>query len=175
MNRPWYMLKNVTPMSWMIIMSDFIHNFVDGLAIGASFSSSNSIGISTTIAVMCHEIPHQLGNYAILVKCGFLHVQAVLEKVVSGVFAFIGFYTAASISTSTSHTTQWIFAVTAGMFYYISLVDLLPLLLTHKDWRLGDFLFVNLFILLGFGIMVLLTVFEGTIQIWRHLLNLICH
>jgi zinc transporter ZupT len=116
-------LGKIKPTAWMLLLSDTIHNCADGLAIGASFANSNSQGIATSIAIICHEIPHELGNYAVLINCGFTHVQAVLANFMSACASFIGFYVAASVSSDET-VSQWIFSITAGMFYYISLVDL---------------------------------------------------
>ena len=54
--------KKVAPVAWMIIIGDGLHNFIDGLAIGASFSGSTLVGISTSLAIFCEELPHELGN-----------------------------------------------------------------------------------------------------------------
>ena len=55
-------LKQISPVAWMIIIGDTLHNITDGLAIGAAFNSGISGGISTSIAIFCHELPHELGN-----------------------------------------------------------------------------------------------------------------
>ena len=55
--------RKVAPVAWMIIIGDGLHNFIDGLAIGASFSSSTYVGISTALAIFCEELPHELGKY----------------------------------------------------------------------------------------------------------------
>ena len=55
----------IATVAWMIIIGDGLHNFIDGLAIGASFSGSVVIGISTSLAVICEELPHELGKYNI--------------------------------------------------------------------------------------------------------------
>ena len=96
------------------------------MAIGASFSTSISLGISTTIAVICHEIPHELGNYGVLVKSGFTHFQAVMFNLLSATTCLVGFYIGVSISADPEVST-WIFSVTAGMFFYIALVDLVSI------------------------------------------------
>ena len=54
--------KKVAPVAWMIIIGDGLHNFIDGLAIGASFSSSTFVGLSTALAIFCEELPHELGS-----------------------------------------------------------------------------------------------------------------
>ena len=96
------------------------------MAIGASFSTSISLGISTTIAVICHEIPHELGNYGVMIKSGFTHFQAVMFNLLSATTCLIGFYIGVSITTDPEVST-WIFSVTAGMFFYIALVDLVSI------------------------------------------------
>ena len=95
----------------------------DGLAIGASFAESVKLGVSTTIAIICHEVPHELGNYAVLVKCGFTHVQALLFNFLSALGGFVGFYVGASVSNNPD-VSAWIFTVTAGMFFYVALADI---------------------------------------------------
>lgn len=69
--------RNISAVAWMIIIGDSLHNISDGLAIGAVFSeggqSGISGGISTSIAVFCHELPHELGNY-------FFHTVLILQK-----------------------------------------------------------------------------------------------
>jgi len=58
--------KRVAPVAWMIIIGDGLHNFIDGLAIGASFSSSTFVGVSTALAIFCEELPHELGKTTLL-------------------------------------------------------------------------------------------------------------
>ena len=54
----------------MVILGDGIHNFCDGAAIGAAFAASTTVGISTTVAVICHELPHEIGDFAVLLNTG---------------------------------------------------------------------------------------------------------
>ncbi|XP_030051102.1 zinc transporter ZIP5 isoform X2 [Microcaecilia unicolor] len=65
-------IRNVSTVSiaWMVILGDGIHNFTDGLAIGAAFSGGISSGLGTTVAVFCHELPHELGDFAVLLQAG---------------------------------------------------------------------------------------------------------
>ncbi|CAF0720855.1 unnamed protein product [Brachionus calyciflorus] len=157
-------LKNIKATGWMILLGDAVHNFADGMAVGASFSQSVKLGISTTIAVICHEVPHELGNYAVLVKCGFSHIQALLFNLLSATTCLMGFYVGVSVSAD-PEVSQWIFTVTAGMFLYISLVDLLPSVMSTKKWRWKMFFVCNAAMLLGFSVMFLLVIFESHIKI----------
>ena len=64
--------ENVRVAGYLNLFADFFHNFTDGLAIGASFLAGNGIGLVTTITVLFHEIPHEIGDYAILIQSGKL-------------------------------------------------------------------------------------------------------
>ena len=66
---------------WLNLAADFSHNFTDGLAIGASFLASNRLGMVTTVAVVIHEIPHEIGDFAILVKSGMSRKGAMIAQV----------------------------------------------------------------------------------------------
>ena len=157
-------IKKIKTLGWIILLSDLIHNFADGLAVGASFSESVQMGITTSIAVICHEVPHELGNYAVLVKSGFTHFEALVFNFVSALPGFGAFFIGASIP-SDSNLSVWILSVTAGMFLYIALVELLPFVCSGPKWRWKEFLLTNLGMWLGFTIMFLLVIFEDHIKI----------
>lgn len=67
--------KSMSSVAWMVIMGDGLHNFTDGMAIGAAFSGSIAGGFSTAVAVFCHELPHELGDFAMLLKAGMTMKQ----------------------------------------------------------------------------------------------------
>ena len=67
--------RKVAPVAWMIIIGDGLHNFIDGLAIGASYSSSTYFGISTSLAIFYEELPHELGKNNYLVKISHYYLK----------------------------------------------------------------------------------------------------
>ncbi|XP_034064639.1 zinc transporter ZIP10 [Gymnodraco acuticeps] len=158
----------IASIAWMVIMGDGMHNFSDGLAIGAAFSANLTGGISTSVAVFCHELPHELGDFAVLLKAGMSVKQAIFYNLLSALMAYVGMIIGTAVGQYTHNVTSWIFAVTAGMFLYVALVDMLPEMLhgdseDHKRCQLGHFVLQNLGMLTGFGIMLLIAIFEDRI------------
>ena len=115
--------SSLSSIVWMVILGDGLHNFTDGMAIGAAFSNNIAGGFSTTVAVFCHELPHELGDFAVLLKAGMSARQAIFYNVLSSVLSFFGMCVGIAIG-DTPETTQWVFAVAAGLFIYIALVDM---------------------------------------------------
>ncbi|XP_028249862.1 zinc transporter ZIP10 isoform X2 [Parambassis ranga] len=158
----------IASIAWMVIMGDGMHNFSDGLAIGAAFSANITGGISTSVAVFCHELPHELGDFAVLLKAGMSVKQAIVYNLLSALMAYVGMLIGTAVGQYTHNVTNWIFAITAGMFLYVALVDMLPEMLhgdseDHKRCQLGHFILQNLGMLTGFGIMLLIAIFEDRI------------
>ncbi|XP_067880876.1 zinc transporter ZIP10-like [Heterodontus francisci] len=160
----------IANIAWMVIMGDGVHNFTDGLAIGAAFSTGIPGGLSTTLAVFCHELPHELGDFAVLVQAGMRVRQAVTFNLVSALISYLGMVIGIAVGQYTNNVTPWIFAGTAGMFLYIALVDMLPEMLhgrsdTKHPGYLGHFMGQNLGFLLGVGTMLCIALFEDQIII----------
>ncbi|KAK2839521.1 hypothetical protein Q5P01_013261 [Channa striata] len=158
----------IASIAWMVIMGDGMHNFSDGMAIGAAFSANLTGGISTSVAVFCHELPHELGDFAVLLKAGMTVKQAIVYNLLSALMAYVGMLIGTAVGQYTHNVTNWIFAITAGMFLYVALVDMLPEMLhgdseDHKRCQLGHFILQNLGMLTGFGIMLLIAIFEDHI------------
>ncbi|KAK3084285.1 hypothetical protein FSP39_011047, partial [Pinctada imbricata] len=153
-----------TPLVIMIIVGDAIHNFADGLAMAAAFSKSNIDGLSITIAIFCHELPHELGDFAVLMSSGMGYTRALLANLFSSLTALLGFYIGVPISSEGS-AREWIFAIAAGMFLYISLVNVLPTLVKHGRGKWQIILYHNIGILVGALIIILLGIFEEKIHI----------
>ncbi|XP_054578737.1 zinc transporter ZIP10 isoform X1 [Eptesicus fuscus] len=160
----------IANIAWMVIMGDGIHNFSDGLAIGAAFSAGLTGGISTSIAVFCHELPHELGDFAVLLKAGMTVKQAIVYNLLSAMMAYIGMFIGTAVGQYATSITLWIFAITAGMFLYVALVDMLPEMLhgdgdneEHGFCPVGQFVLQNLGLLFGFAIMLVIALYEDKI------------
>ncbi|XP_062843950.1 zinc transporter ZIP6 [Trichomycterus rosablanca] len=160
----------VATLAWMVIMGDGLHNFSDGLAIGAAFTEGLSSGLSTSVAVFCHELPHELGDFAVLLKAGMSVKQAILYNLLSAMMGYLGMIIGILIGHFAENVATWIFALTAGLFLYVALVDMVPEML-HNDAseagfsHCGFFVLQNAGILLGFGIMLIIAIFEDKIQL----------
>jgi zinc and cadmium transporter len=109
------------------VLGDAIHNYIDGLLIGASWLVSPALGISTTLAVLLHEIPQELGDFGILVHSGLSVRQAALLNLGSAAVAILGTATAL-VAGAVVHerVTEVLVPLTAGGFVYIAAADLIP-------------------------------------------------
>ncbi|XP_006897693.1 PREDICTED: zinc transporter ZIP5 [Elephantulus edwardii] len=150
-----------TNITWMVLLGDGLHNLTDGLAIGAAFSAGFSSGLSTTIAVFCHELPHELGDFAMLLQAGLPFRRLLLLSLVSGVLGLGGAALGVGLSLSPVPLTPWVFGVTAGVFLYVALVDMLPALLRPPDpLPMLDVLLQGLGLLLGGSLMLTIALLE---------------
>lgn len=136
------------------LLGDALHNLVDGMAIAGSFLASPSLGISTTVAVALHEIPQEIGDFAILIHSGFRWKSALLFNFLSACGAFLGAILGFAFASSVPTFEGILLPFTAGNFLYIALADLIPEL--HKEVRPGKTLGQLLWMLLGIGLMALL-------------------
>ncbi|XP_077232333.1 uncharacterized protein LOC143868818 [Tasmannia lanceolata] len=108
---------------FMIITGDGLHNFFDGVAIAVAFSSSVTVGLGTSIAILCHELPHEIGDFAVLIRAGMTIKKAVLYNILSSILCLLGATFGVFIGRI---DVGWVSALTAGSFLYISLVDMVP-------------------------------------------------
>ncbi|XP_078287392.1 zinc transporter ZIP5 isoform X1 [Rhinoraja longicauda] len=155
--------------TWMVILGDGVHNFTDGLAIGTAFSTGIPGGLSTTIAVFCHELPHELGDFALLMQAGMEVRQAVIFNLLSAVFSYLGMMLGIVVGQYTINVTSWVFTITAGIFLYVALVDMLPELLRGRSHAgqegiVGQFIGETLGFLLGVAVMLCIALFEDQLQ-----------
>jgi zinc and cadmium transporter len=119
------------PFSYVILVGDGVHNFIDGLIIAAGFLVSLPIGIATTIAVVFHEIPHEIGNFGSLIYGGVPRKKALLYNFLSSLAAIAGALVVLLISFDTTDITKFLIPFAAGGFIYVASADLIPEL--HKE------------------------------------------
>ncbi|XP_046575341.1 zinc transporter ZIP10-like isoform X2 [Haliotis rubra] len=157
--------SSVATIAWMVILGDGIHNFSDGLALGAGFANSITGGISTTIAIFCHELPHEIGDFAVLLQAGMSVKQAIVYNCVSSLLCFFGMVIGVLIG-NVGQASLWIFACIAGTFLYIALVDMLPELCVAPTKGDNPYCILGiqlLGILVGASIMAVIAVFEHSL------------
>ncbi|XP_022519881.2 zinc transporter ZIP10 isoform X1 [Astyanax mexicanus] len=112
--------------AWMLVMGDGIHNLTDGLAIGVAFSQSLTGGLSTSIAVFCHELPHELGDLAVLLAAGWSVRRLALFSLLSALLGYVGVLGGTAMGQHWAQHSPWILTVTAGVFLYLALADMMP-------------------------------------------------
>lgn len=118
------------PVATTNLVGDGLHNFVDGAIVAAAFSASPEIGIATAIAVALHEIPQELGDFAILVHAGLSPKRALLLNMMTALLAVAGGVTTLLLA-SVGTIERTLLPFTAGAFVYIASTDLIPEL--HKE------------------------------------------
>ncbi|KAH8877425.1 Zinc transporter ZIP14 isoform 2 [Schistosoma japonicum] len=164
-------LRDLEPVAWMIVIGDGAHNFMDGLSIGVGFTQSISLGISLTLAIICEELPHELGDIAVLLRSGLTVPMAMLLNFISACTAYIGFFIGITVG-ELSDVAPYVFAVTGGFFMYIALADMLPEMRAMEDAKKLEngncwvMFFTNLAgLLFGFGCIVTITLTSQYITI----------
>lgn len=114
----------------LILVGDSVHNFVDGVLIAAAFLTDIHLGVVTALAVTTHEIPQEIGDFAILLQSGFSRKKAILYNVVSSLATLVGGLVAYFWLADFEHILPYVLAFAAASFIYIAVADLIPTL--HK-------------------------------------------
>ena len=131
----------------LIVISDTIHNFLDGVVIAATFLVSIPLGMITTLAVAAHEIPQEIGDFGLLLHKGLSRKKVILVNIVSAAISLIGALITYSIGISLLDYIAIPLALTAGFFIYIAASDLIPEI--HYERRKGFALWESLLLLIG--------------------------
>jgi zinc and cadmium transporter len=148
----------VLPVGKLVLVSDAVHNFIDGIIIGISYLVSIPVGIATTIAVILHEIPQEIGDFSVLLLAGYARKKALLYNFLSACTSIAGVFFVFLTGNVFESLLAILIPFTAGIFIYIASVDLVPELHKRKSSR-GAF-FEVLGILLGVCAMYLLLFLE---------------
>jgi zinc and cadmium transporter len=110
----------------LILFGDSLHNFVDGVAIAVAFTHSVSLGVTTSIAVITHEIPQEIGDFAILLESGYSKFRALLFNTLSSLAALAGAVLTYLLLPLVVPLAPYFLSVSAASFIYIALADLIP-------------------------------------------------
>lgn len=146
------------PITYTILAGDTIHNFIDGLIIAASYLISIPVGIATTLAVIFHEIPQEIGDFGSLVYGGYSRAKALLFNFLTAVTAVLGAIIVLTFNINDSAFTEFLIPFAAGGFIYIASSDLIPEL--HKNTEPKKSVWQLLTFITGIGLMLLLLLLE---------------
>lgn len=119
---------------YLNLAADFTHNLTDGLAIGASFLAGKNVGVVTTLTIFLHEIPHEIGDFAILLQSGCSRRKAMALQLVTAVGALAGTVISLMAEGADESAISWILPFTAGGFIYIATVSVIPELLENTSF-----------------------------------------
>jgi len=150
--------EKIQPVGYMVLFGDGVHNFIDGVIIAASFMVSWEVGLATTIAVILHEIPQELGNFAVLIHSGFSKFKALVYNFYSALTAVVGAVAGLLFMEKMESSIPFFISIAAGGFVYIAGSDLVPEL--HKKIGMKESFVQLISILVGIGLMLLLLLLE---------------
>lgn len=144
------------PVGIMNLVGDAFHNFFDGLIIAGSFLASVPLGMATTIAVVAHEIPQEIGDFGVLLHANFTRAKALTLNFTIALMSVIGATIALVFGNSFIKFTDYIIPFTAGGFIYIATADLIPEL--KKDNAVSKSILQLILIVSGIALMLLLKI-----------------
>lgn len=139
--------------TYMCLLGDSIHNFMDGMLISASFLTAIPLGVVTSLAVIAHEIPHEIGNFGVLVYGGMKRQKALYYNFLTSLAAFVGAILVYILSASIQGVEFFLVPFGAGGFIYLAATDLMPEFHKESDTRHSALQLATL--LLGIGIIAL--------------------
>jgi zinc and cadmium transporter len=143
----------------LILIGDAFHNFVDGFVIAAAFLTSIPLGIAASLAVIAHEIPQEVGDFAILLDNGYSRKRALLLNLLSSSATLPGAVIAYFFLGAVQEAVPYILAISAASFIYIAVADLVPGL--HRQVSLASTVRQLILLLLGIGTILIFQLSKG--------------
>lgn len=137
----------------LIVIGDAFHNFIDGTLIAAAFLADVRLGIITSVAVIAHEVPQEMGDFAILLDSGYSRQKAFLYNILSASAAILGAILGYFYFRAIEMLIPFVLAVSAASFIYIALADLIPGL--HRTIEMKDSIMQFIFLISGIGTIAL--------------------
>ena len=150
--------EHMHPLATINLVGDAVHNLIDGMLVGASYMVSLPIGIATTLAVIMHEIPQEVGDFGVLIHAGLSVKKALALNFLSALTAMLGVILAIVLGSEIEGFSLSLLPIAAGGFLYIAGSDLIPEL--HHEVKVLRSLLQFVMILLGVGVMALLIFLE---------------
>ena len=120
---------------WSVLLGDSIHNFCDGIIIAAAFLTDVRIGIVTSLAIIAHEIPQEVGDYIVLLNAGLSRRKALLYNAVSGLAAVVGGVIGYFVVGPWQQLFPYLLVIASSSFVYVAVADLIPQLQHRLSWR----------------------------------------
>ena len=118
--------EGIHPVGKMVLVSDGIHNFLDGVIIAGSYLVALPVGIATTLAVILHEIPQEIGDFGVLINSGYSKKRALFLNFMTALLAVLGALVVVVLGGVGEFLITWVIPFTAGGFIYIASSDLIP-------------------------------------------------
>jgi zinc and cadmium transporter len=120
---------------WSVLVGDSIHNFCDGVLIAASFLADPHLGFVTSLAIIAHEIPQEVGDYIVLINAGFSRMRALVYNMISGMSAVVGGVLGYFLIGPWKDLLPYMMVVAASSFVYVAVADLIPQLQKRLNGR----------------------------------------
>lgn len=124
MHHEGHLHSTTTP--WMLLLGDTVHNFLDGVAITVAFITSFPLGVITALAIAAHEIPQEIGDFAVMLGSGWKKRKVLFWNIVAASMTTLGAILTFIFQDFVEPRTGYLLALTAGMFIYIAAADLIP-------------------------------------------------
>jgi zinc and cadmium transporter len=139
---------------YMNLLGDGVHNFIDGIVVGGAYLSSQGLGVATSLAIILHEIPQEIGDFGVLLYGGIEYRKALLFNLLSGLTALIGAFLALLLGEFVEGITGYLLPFALGNFVYIAGSDLVPELQDEKP--LDETLIQFILMIVGITLLYLL-------------------
>jgi zinc and cadmium transporter len=111
---------------WSVLVGDSIHNFCDGIIIAAAFLADTQLGIVTSLAIIAHEIPQEVGDYIVLLNAGFSRAKALFYNAISGLSAVVGGLVGYVVVGPWEALFPYLLVIASSSFVYVAVADLIP-------------------------------------------------
>jgi zinc and cadmium transporter len=150
--------ESVHSVAYLTVVGDSLHNFLDGMIIASAYLISIPVGVATTLAVVFHEIPQEIGNFAILIHGGWSKSKALLYNFLSALAAVLGAIVVLVFIGNEVEAPRWLLSMGVASFIYIAMADIIPQLNEEKNGKKS--ILQLAWLVVGIGVMAVLLLLE---------------